>query len=114
VNSFITYVQGNFAADLDSPATKFMGEACLIRRLQQTGPQCTVHREHGVHHLLGSLLDLVLRLIHLLFPSRSWRLRGEKCSPLDMFRARDCSFAHRKSANHTNPGLAVSCSASGR
>jgi hypothetical protein len=64
-----------------------MGAACLIRRLQQTGRQCTVPPEHRVHHLLGNLFDLVLRLIHLLFPSRSWRLRGEKWSPLDMFRA---------------------------
>jgi hypothetical protein len=43
VNSFITYVHGNFAADLRSPATKFMGAACLKRRLQQIEPQCTVH-----------------------------------------------------------------------
>ena len=31
-------------------------------------PQCTVHLEHGVHHLRGNLLDLFLRLIHCLFP----------------------------------------------
>ena len=33
----------------------------LISRYQQGRPQCAVHREHGVHHLLGSLLDLFLR-----------------------------------------------------
>jgi hypothetical protein len=65
-----------------------MGEACLIRRLQQAWPQCSVHPEHGVHYLLGNLLDLFFRLIHLLFPSRSSRLRGKKWNPLDMFRAR--------------------------
>jgi AhpD family alkylhydroperoxidase len=65
-----------------------MGEACLIRRLQQAGPQCSVHLEHGVHYLLGNLLDLFFRLIHLLFSSRSLRLRGKKWNPLDMFRAR--------------------------
>jgi hypothetical protein len=27
-------------------------------------------------------------LVDFLFPSRSWRLRGEKWNPLDMFRAR--------------------------
>jgi hypothetical protein len=47
-----------------------------------------VHLEHGVHCLLGNLLDLFFRLIHLLFPSRSLRLRGEKWNPLAMFRAR--------------------------
>ena len=88
LDPFIPDVQGNFAADLDTPATKFMGEACLIRRLQQAGPQCSVHLEHGVHHALGNLLDLFLCLIRLLFPSRSLRLRGEKWNPLDMFRAR--------------------------
>ena len=35
-------------------------------------------REHGVHHLLGSLLDLFLRPTHRLFPSRSSPLRGAK------------------------------------
>jgi hypothetical protein len=65
-----------------------MGEACLIRRLQQTGSQCTVHPEHGVHDLFGNLFDLVLRLVHHPFPSRSWRLRGEKWNPLDVFRGR--------------------------
>jgi len=40
-----------------------MGQACLIRRFQQAGPQGTVHLEHRVHHLLGNLLELVLRLI---------------------------------------------------
>ena len=42
VNSFITYWQGNFA-NIDTPATRFMGEAWLIRRLQQTGPRCAVN-----------------------------------------------------------------------
>jgi hypothetical protein len=50
VNSFIT------------SATKFKVEACLIHRLQQTGPQRSVHVEHGVHYLLGNLLDLFFRL----------------------------------------------------
>ena len=36
----------------------------------------------------SNLLDLVLRLIHLLCPSRSWRRRGEKWNSLDMCRAR--------------------------
>jgi hypothetical protein len=62
---------------------KFIGEGCLIRGLQQTGPQCTVHLEHGVHHLLGNPLDLFLRLIPCVFPSRSWRLRGEPSNLLD-------------------------------
>jgi hypothetical protein len=78
LDPFIPDGQGNFAADLDTPATKFMGEARLIRRLQQAGPQCSVHLEHGVHHALGNLLDLFLCLIRLLFPSRSLRLRGAK------------------------------------
>jgi hypothetical protein len=55
-----------------------MGQACLIRRLKQAGPQRTVHLEHGVYDQLGNLLDLFLRLIHCVFPSRSSRLRGEK------------------------------------
>jgi hypothetical protein len=59
-----------------------------MRRLLQVGPQCSVHLEHGVHYLLGNLLDLFFRLIHLLFPSRSSRLRGKKWNPLEMFRAR--------------------------
>jgi hypothetical protein len=77
LDPFVPDGQGNFAADLDAPATKFMGEACLIRRLQQTGPQCSVHLEHGVHYLLGNLLDLFFRRIHRPFPSRSLRLRGD-------------------------------------
>ena len=88
LDPFIPDGQGNFAADLDTPATKFMDEACLMRRLQQVVPQCSVHLEHGVHHALGNLLDLFVCLIRLLFPSRSLRLRGKKWNPLDMFRAR--------------------------
>jgi hypothetical protein len=52
-------------------------------RLQETGPQSTVHFEHCIYHLLGDLLNFVFRLI----PSRSWRLRGEPFGPLDLLRA---------------------------
>jgi hypothetical protein len=68
LDPFVPDGQGNFTADLDTPATKFMGEARLIRRLQQAGPQCSVHLEHGVHYLLGNLLDLFFRLISSTVP----------------------------------------------
>jgi hypothetical protein len=55
-----------------------MGQARLIRRFQQAGPQCTMHLEHGVRHQLGNLLDLLSRLLHSLFPSRSSHLRGDQ------------------------------------
>jgi hypothetical protein len=50
----------------------------LISRFEQARPQCAAQLENGVHRLLGGLLDLFLRLIHHLFPSRSSRLRGAK------------------------------------
>ena len=50
------------------------------------------HLEHGVRHQLGNRLDLYLRLIHCLFPSRPSRLRGEKVNRLDTLRGtRSCS-----------------------
>jgi hypothetical protein len=68
---------GENTGDLDAPATQFVRKARLICRLQQAGPQCTVHLEHCVHHNFSNLLDLLPRLFHFLSASRSSRLCGD-------------------------------------
>jgi hypothetical protein len=47
------------AHDLDAPATQFVPKARLMCRLQQAGPQFTVHLEHGVRDNFSNLLDLL-------------------------------------------------------
>jgi hypothetical protein len=61
VNSFITYWQGNFA-NIDTPATRFMGEAWLIRRLQQTGPNArrTLSMAFAAYLAICSISNFVL------------------------------------------------------
>jgi hypothetical protein len=59
-----------------------MGQACLIRRFQEPGTRCTVHRQHRVPDLLGNLhVLLFVCFLHRLPPWRSSRLCGDPSFP---------------------------------
>ncbi len=62
LDAAVPYGQGNFAADLDTPATKFMGQACLIRRFHRPGPKarCTLSMASTTCSAVCSISSFVL------------------------------------------------------
>ncbi len=51
----------------DAKSAKKVDQPAHNPLFPQARPQGAVHLERGVHHLLGSLLNLFLRLVHCVF-----------------------------------------------